>query len=149
VAALAVLVPPYVALRLTDRARDAWASDPAAARADFGRAGDWNPLSPDPLLTHGALALDGRRFGEARRAYRGSLAIEETWSAHFQLALLAAHEGRFGRAARELAAARRLNAHDPLLANAAEELAKRRRIDPPKFNRRILASPIYSGLRLH
>jgi O-antigen ligase/polysaccharide polymerase Wzy-like membrane protein len=138
VAALAVLALPYLSLRYVDSALRHSRSDPAGADRDLDRATSLNPLSTEPHLARGRIALSRRDYAAARRAYERALEVEDTWYPHFELALLDARERRFAGARREIAAARALNPPDPLMAQTAELIAKRIRIDPASIDRDLI-----------
>jgi O-Antigen ligase len=140
--ALASMGAAWVAVRDVDRGTAQWSTDRAGALRSFHRAERWDPLSPVPGLTEAGLALTSGDLRTARRALERSLAREETWKARFELALLAAHDGRFAVARAHLRRAQALNAHDPALADTARALRERRRIDPPKFLRELPVSPL-------
>jgi hypothetical protein len=147
-AALTVsLALPLMAGRLVERAR-AERGDRAAAFRDLDRAADLDPLSLEPLLTKGFIALDLDDRAEARAAFTSALDREDHWVPHFELALLAAAEGRYAAADRELAAAARLDAMDPVIATAAERIRRRQPIDPAAINRSALQGTLYERRRL-
>jgi tetratricopeptide (TPR) repeat protein len=147
VAAGASLVLPYASLRYVERARSA-SSDRATAYRDLDRAAALDPISIDPALTEGIIALHAADPRRARAAFRKALEIEEHWLPHFELALLDASEGRFGAARRALDRAQRLNAMDPLVQTARERANRRERIDPVALNRSILEDPLFERRRL-
>jgi hypothetical protein len=142
-AALATLVPPYLAERYEQRALARAPLDPRGAFADFDRAARANPLSGEPLMTKGTTALRLGRPALARQAFRASLAVEPNWYPHFELALMAAHDGRFGLARRELDRAAALNRSDQFIAEARAAIVKRERVDPVAFNAKVLELTIY------
>jgi len=137
-AALASLVPAYLAVRYTDRAEEVAAADPGAAFRDLERARGLNGASMKPWLAEGRIAISTRDYERARKAFASSLDVEDNWLAHFELALLAAGERRFEPAARELARARALNSSDPVLRDLRKSIRQRRRVDPARVNSEIL-----------
>jgi O-Antigen ligase len=146
-AAIASLVLPYFSTRYVDSALRSWRADPAGAARDLRRAAALDPISPEPRLAEGEIAVGQRRYGAARRAFQRALDREDGWYPHFELALLAAREGRFASARLEIARARALNSIDPLVIKAAGVIAKRRRIDPAGVDRKNLAIPLYRDAR--
>ncbi|MEA2398392.1 MAG: hypothetical protein QOK25_1948 [Thermoleophilaceae bacterium] len=146
-AAIAALVLPYLSVRYVDSALRSWRADPAGAASDLRQASALNPLSPEPRYAQGRIALDERRYGAARQAFQQALEREEAWYPHFELALIAAQEGRFGIARREIARAHALNPPDPLVTKAVSLIAKRKRIDPAAVDRKTLLIPLYRDAR--
>jgi tetratricopeptide (TPR) repeat protein len=136
-AALASLALPYLSLRLVDAGRD------------LDLAADLDPLSPDPHLARGTLALRRADFTEAERAFRRALEVEDGWYPHFQLALLASREGRRAEAQSEIELAGRLNPPDPLVKRAAELIADGKRIDPRAVDRDNVELRLYNAPRGH
>ena len=141
---LFVLVPPYLAIRYTDRATGEAGTAPAAAFTDLRRAADLNPLASEPLVAHGVLAESVGRPAEARAAFVAALGREREWFSYLQLALLDAQARRFGQADRELAAARKLSAGDPVIADAAGVIGRRGRVDPVSVNERSRRIPLFT-----
>lgn len=136
-AGLVALAMPWLSVRYTERAERGWRADPEAAYQDLDRAADWNPLSPQPRLSEGTIALNRGDQGRARVAFERSIEVEETWYARMELALLSASAGRFEAAERQLRRAQRLNSVDPSLDELGRLIAARRRVDVPRFNRRV------------
>lgn len=148
VALSAALTAPWIAVRYQQRGLAVWRSDPVAAFTDFDRAASLNPLSSQPLLSKGTIAIWLQRPDDARAAFRDALRVEESWFPHFELALLDAQAGRFNRARREIRLAAELNASDAFVSSAAARIAARRRIDPVAVNREVLELTIYKQSRL-
>jgi O-Antigen ligase len=137
------LVPPYVAVRYTDRARERWTAAPAAAFADLERAADADPLSIDALVLEGALAQQLDQPARARSAFVRVLERERHWYAFVQLALLDAQAGRFSDADRNLASAAALSAEDPLVSAVKRRVERRERVDPDAVNSRARDSALF------
>lgn len=135
--ALASLAFPYLSLRLVEAGRE------------LDRAADLNPLSPEPHLVRGRLALGRADFPAAERAFRRALEEEEGWYPHFELALLASRDGRRAEARREIEIAERLNPPDPLVQRAAELIADGKRTDPRGVDRRKVEIRVYNDPRGH
>ena len=55
---------------------------------DLDRARSLNPVSLDPDLAEGRIAIAARRYDEAREAFEHSLTVEDNWLAHYELALV-------------------------------------------------------------
>ncbi len=136
-AVLAVLAVQYVALRYYERADVVAASDSQKAFEDLDRAASLNPLWAQPHVREGALAVRINHPARARAAFRDALAVEANWYAHLELGLLAAQEGRFSEARRQLKIASDLNANDEFVAAAGQLVRQRKRIDPAAFNGQI------------
>jgi hypothetical protein len=142
-AALTALALPYLAVRYVDAASTVWARSPQQAYLDLDRARSVNPLSANPDLVEGTIALQLHDAARARRAFAHAISIEDTWYPHLELALLDAQAGRFGAAEAELGRAARLDASDPVIVKARGLLATRRRSDPLAFNGQILDQTIF------
>jgi hypothetical protein len=147
VVAAASLVLPYASLRYLERARSE-SGDPAAAYEDLDRAAALNPISIEPSLSEGMIAVQAADAQRARAAFTAALEIEQHWLPHFELALLDASELRFGAARRALDRAERLDAMDPLIQSARERVDRRERIDPAAMNRSVLQGPLYERHRV-
>ena len=138
VLAIVAIALPYLANRWTERAFDTFRSRPEQAYDDLRRARAVNPLTPTGWTSEGTIAL---ALGDERRAahgFRRSLTVEDGWYARLELAVIAASQGRFADAEREVDAARRLNPADPAVADARRLIGARRRIDPVRFNARLV-----------
>lgn len=145
--AIAALAPPYVAVRHLERGDDLRASDPGAALAAYDRAAGADPLAVAPHLRSGFLAL---RLGDealARRSFQAALDVEQHWVAHFELGLLDAQAGRFGRARAELRRAAELNRADPVVTDALAAAEARERLDPLAVNAQSLDDPVLAQPR--
>ncbi len=134
-------IPPYVELRYTDQALTAYARQPLTAYHDLELAANANPLSANPLLTEGTLAVRQRDWARARSAFERAEQREDLWFAHLELALLDAHAGQFASASSQLAKAAVLDVHDPVIDQAQELVAQHQRVDPPRFNQLLLQGP--------
>jgi len=110
VAAAAAITPAWLAAEDVARAASGWGTDPELAFARLDSARRLNPISSEPDLVGGAIAI---RLGEDRRAaafFRRALTRQpRDWYAHLDLAALATDRRAWGVARRELNAARRLN----------------------------------------
>ncbi len=135
--ALVSLVPPYLSVRYSNRAQEVGASNLPAAFDDLDRARSLNPVSLEPDLAQGRIAIAARDYPAALKAFQHSLTVEDNWLAHYELALLSTGDGHFRAGARELALARAMNARDPVLTQLNRAIKKRKRIDSMEENRTI------------
>ena len=145
VAVAASLALPYVAVRYVDRGIDEAATEPNAALQDYDRAAAADPLTIQPLLRKGFLALRLRRPAEARAAFEDVLEREDHWVARFELGLLDARAARFAAALASMERAAELNRNDTLLLDAMAEVRERKRLDPLAVNARVLAEPVLAA----
>ena len=137
VVVLLALVPAYLSVRYLNRAEERAATDVNGAFKDLDRAESLNSSSLDPVLAEGRIAIAARRYDRAAQAFEDSLTVEENWLAYYELALIDAYRGRFGRAGEELRLARTLNSRDPVLTRLGRNISARRRVDPKRENARI------------
>jgi len=143
-AAVAVAIAlPWLSLREQAKARTLAATDPAAAERALDRAAALDPLDPRPRAIEGFIAIEDRRYAEARTAFRRSLAVEDGWLGHFELALIDAADGREASARAGLAAAERRNHDEPIIGTVRELLDAGEPIDPVEINRRTQQEPLW------
>lgn len=135
--AVVALMPAYLADRYVDRASASWRTDPAGALRDLDRAASLNPLSAQVLVRKGTISVGLRRLTLARKSFREALELQDGWYPHFELALIAAGEGRFRAARAEIRSAQRLNPRDPFVLDARARIHKGQHIDLAAFHRRI------------
>lgn len=140
VAGLSVLAlgAPYLAILDTNRALSSYTANPTAAYRDLSRAASLNPLSADPLVDEGAVAVDVGNAVQAHSAFERALGRENDWYPHLELALLDAQAGQFAPAMKELSSAVALDHHDPALAQARTLIARHERENPAKFNQTLM-----------
>jgi tetratricopeptide (TPR) repeat protein len=145
--ALAVgsLALPYLSIRHVDSALARPAAERDEAERELDRAADLDPLSPEPHLARGALALRRADFAGAERAFRRALEVEDGWYPHFELALLASRAGRMAAAREEIERARRLNPPDLLVREAARLIGLGKRIDPRAVDRDNVELRLYNA----
>jgi hypothetical protein len=129
-AALATFVLPYLSGRYVDRAYRRAVTNPAGAYHDVDRAAALNPLSIEPRIAEGTIAISRGDDERARAAFTRALKVEENWYPHFELALLDASAGQFAPARREIARAAALDASDPVVTEARDAILKGKRISP-------------------
>jgi O-Antigen ligase len=109
--------------------------DPAQAYSRLERAADLDPLSAQPLVVEGSIALARRDLARARSSFGEALQREpKNWYAHLQLALLDDLLGRFRPAAAEVRRARVLNPRDPGAALAERLIERKARVRPELIN---------------
>jgi O-antigen ligase/polysaccharide polymerase Wzy-like membrane protein len=133
-AALVALVPAYLSTRYADRAGEVWTGAPEAAFRDLDRAADLAPLSARPQLRAATLAVSLRDYERARTLLRSSLERENTWYAHFELALIASKLRDRADARREIVIAHSLNREDRFVSEALASIRRGHRLDPRRFN---------------
>lgn len=135
--ALAV-VPAYLALRGTDRALRVAPTQPREAYRQLESAASLNPLSADPLLAEGTIALKHHDWSLAGAAFRRADRREQLWYAHLQLALLDARKGNYVASRAELSTAAALDRDDAVIDSALDLVLRRAPIDPNRFDRQLL-----------
>ena len=80
-------VPPLLSERYVDAAYEGWRSDIGRAYDDLDRAASLNPLSEEPLLAEGAIALaDGDRERALAAFSEAADKRPEEWAAHYYVA---------------------------------------------------------------
>lgn len=117
-AAVAVALP-YLAEREVAAASSGWPSDPAGAFARLDHAARLNPLSAQPQLVAGVIALELGRPRAAQTRFAQALARDGgDWFALFGRGLAASALGQRTRARVYYERARSLDPAEPLLAHA-------------------------------
>lgn len=112
-----------------------WRTNPSKAYSRLERAASLDPLSAEPLVVEGSIALRRRDLPRARSSFERALQREpKNWYAHLQLALLDDVRGQFRAAAREVLQARNLNPRDPGAALASRLIARRAKVRPELIN---------------
>jgi O-Antigen ligase len=126
VAALAIALP-YLAEREATQATRTWRTDPAGALSRLSRASDLNPLSAQPDLLAGAIALElGRpavaiaRLDDAQQRESGN------WFVPFLRGLAESDAGARDSARANFEQARTLDPREPLVALALARVGGRR-----------------------
>jgi O-Antigen ligase len=141
--ALAVaLGAPYLENVYVQRAFATYRAHPATAYGELARAASIDPLSADPLVSEGTIAVNLGDLSRARSAFRQADRREGSWYSRIELALLDAHAGRFGAASSELSRAALLDRDDPVLGRAKLLVGRRTRIDPHSFNEGFVEGPV-------
>ena len=137
-AALSLAAPWLSQLQVQSAAR-IWTKAPQTAYARLDEAARLNPLSDEPYLVAGSIAL---RLGELRRADREfALALQRTPGdayATLERGAIASTEKDRRQALELLERAARLNPRDPLSRQALRLAREGKRVDVQELNRSIL-----------
>jgi hypothetical protein len=143
VAGLALLAiayaAPWLSAREGDRAAEQWQSDIDGAYTRLDRARALNPLSPQPDLIAGTIALHAEDQAEARRRFRAALERQPRIGyALLELGLLAADRGQRQDAIRLLTKAARQNREDGLARDILRRVRQGRPVSSARINQAIL-----------
>jgi O-antigen ligase len=133
------LITPWLSQVQVQNAAKVWPTAPRQAYSDLDRAAGLNPLSDEPYLLAGSIAL---RFGDLDRADREfSRALQRTPRDSYALlergAIASAH-GERAQALTLLQRAHRLNPHDELTQAVLRVVREGFRVDVDGLNRSIL-----------
>ncbi|MGE5690742.1 MAG: O-antigen ligase family protein [Pseudomonadota bacterium] len=135
VALAASLAARWLADSLEAAAARTWVAQPDLAYRRLDTAARLDPLSAEPLVLEGSIALKRGEAARASDALRDALRREpRNWYAAFQLGVLAASRGDFATASRRLLEVRRLNPRDPIPALVERLVRRRVRIDPERVD---------------
>ena len=134
VAALSLTLA-YLSLRYVERAAGLWTTAPARAYDDLERAQALNPLSTGARLQEALLAIELRDYRRARSALRDAVDISDSWYAHFELALVEAHQGRLAAARAQIERASELNGREPFVRRTRAAILRGVSPDPRRTNR--------------
>jgi tetratricopeptide (TPR) repeat protein len=138
-AASVSLAAPWLSQTQVQAAARIWRTAPRKAYADLQDAARLNPLSDEPFLLAGTIAL---RFGDVARADREfSRALARTPGdayATLERGAIASARGERTQALKLLARAVRLNPRDELTRQALAIARQGRRVDVDELNRSIL-----------
>lgn len=130
---------PWLSAREADRAAEQWQSDLGGAYARLDRARALNPLSPQPDLIAGTIALRVEDQAEARRRFQAALERQPRIGyALLELGLLAAEQGRRQEAIRLLTRAARQNREDDLAPGILRRVRQGRPVSSARINEAIL-----------
>ena len=139
ICAAASLIAPWLSDLQVQSAARIWARAPSVAYARLDDAARLNPLSDEPYLVAGNIAV---RLGELTRAeHEFSRALERVPAeayATLELGALASSKGERVRALALLARAHSLNPRDPLTREALELARRGQRVEVEKLDRAIL-----------
>jgi Flp pilus assembly protein TadD len=138
-AGAASLVAPWLSQLHLQNAARIWPTAPRRAFGDLNDAARLNPLSDEPYLLAGSIAL---RFGDLARADREfSLALDRDPGdayATLERGAIASARGDRADALRLLERTARLSPHDELVSDVLKLVGKGERINIEELNRSIL-----------
>ncbi len=133
------LIAPWLSQVQVQNAAKVWPTAPRQAYSDLERAASLNPLSDEPYLVAGSIAL---RFGDLDRADREfARALQRAPQDSYALlerGAIASARGERARALGLLRAAVRLNPHDELTQAVLRVVREGFRVDVEGLNRSIL-----------
>jgi tetratricopeptide (TPR) repeat protein len=139
VLAAATLVPPWLSAKEVQAAAAGWRDDRQTAFDRLERARALNPVSDNPDLVAGAIAS---RLGDrARMRVAFERALERNpynWYAYFELAVVAALDGRREEALRLLERARRLVPRESAIALVRSQVRAGKPVSPAGLDRLFL-----------
>jgi tetratricopeptide (TPR) repeat protein len=133
------LVAPWLSQLEVESAARVWPHAPQTAYTRLNDAASLNPLSDEPYLVAGSIAL---RFGDLARAdHEFALALERSPGdayATLERGAIASTEGNRRAALALIERAARLNPRDPLTRQALQLAREGKRVDVDELNRSIL-----------
>jgi tetratricopeptide (TPR) repeat protein len=133
------LAAPWLSQREVQSAARVWTKSPQSAYARLDKAASLDPLSDEPYLVAGSIAL---RFGDLARAdHEFTLALGRQPGdayATLELGAIASSENEPRRALALLGRAARLNPRDPLTREALRLAREGKRVSVDELNRSIL-----------
>ncbi len=138
-AAVASLIAPWLSKLQIERAARIWPTAPRRANAALDEAARLNPLSDEPYVLSGSIAL---RFGDLARADREfarALARDDgDVYATLERGAIASARGEQAQALLLLERAHRLSPRDELISEVLASVRHRERVDIEELNRSIL-----------
>jgi tetratricopeptide (TPR) repeat protein len=138
-AGAASLIAPWLSQLRVQSAARIWPTAPRRAYDELNDAAQLNPLSDEPYLLAGSIAL---RFGDLTRAdHEFSLALrreDQDAYATLERGAIASARGEHGRAQRLLERTVRLSPHDRLIRETLTLVRDGRRVNIEHLNRSIL-----------
>jgi hypothetical protein len=138
-AAAVALAIPYLAVRETAVGSATSTANPQVAFDDFNRAASINPLSADPELDAGVLALRVHRYPYAEQRFRDALAREPgDWEAWLGEGLAASALGDRARARHDLLVSRSINSAQKVTQQALARLDSRSPLSPSEALQELL-----------
>ncbi len=139
-AGAASLIAPWLGELKVQRATRIWPTAPRQAYAALNSAAELNPLSDQPYLLAGSIAL---RFGDlayADREFARALSRDSSDAyATLERAAIASERGDRAAALRLLQRTRRLSPHDGLIRETLQRVREGHRVDIDELNRLILS----------
>lgn len=139
-AAAASFLFPWLSQLQVESAARIWAKAPAAAYARLNDAADLNPLSDEPYLVAGSIALRFDDLDRADREFAAALSRDPGDAyATLERGAIASAQGRPAAALALLQRAVRLNPREPLTREALAVVRRGERIDVDQLDRSILS----------
>jgi tetratricopeptide (TPR) repeat protein len=136
---VASLVAPYLSALQIGRAAAIWPTQPQAAYARLKDAADLDPLSDEPLVVAGNIALRYEDLARARREFSRALSrVPDDAYATLELGAIASSAGRQSEALELLSRAVQLNPRDPTTREALALARAGRRVNVRQLNESIL-----------
>jgi hypothetical protein len=130
---------PWLSARETDRAARDWRSDPGAAYDRLDRARALNPLSPQPDLVAGTIALRVEDQAEARRRFRAALERQPRIAyALMELGVIAAERKQMSRAERLLRQSLRESPRNDIARDTLAAVRRGESVSTTEVNEKIL-----------
>ncbi len=137
--AAASLIPPWLSDLQVQSAAHAWTREPSVAYDRLDEAARLNPLSDEPYLVAGNIAVRLGELAHAEREFSLALArVPNEAYALLQLGALASSNGERARALGLLERAHSRNPRDPLTREALELARRGQRVEVEKLDRSIL-----------
>ncbi len=133
------LTAPWLSARESDRAAKEWQSGIGNAYSRLDRARALNPLSPQPDLMAGTIALRVEDQAEAQSRFEAALERQPRVAyALLELGVIAAEQGRRQVATRLLSAALRESPRDDVARDILTDVRKGQPVSSAEVNKRIL-----------
>jgi hypothetical protein len=130
---------PWLSARDTDRAADVWRSDLGGAYDRLDRARALNPLSAQPDLVAGTIALRAEDQAEAERRFRAALERQPRIGyALMELGVIAAERKQLSRARRLLRQAIRESPRNDIARDILAAVRRGRSVSTAEVNEKIL-----------
>ncbi len=137
-AAALTLGIPYLAVRETAQASAISGGDPVGALRDLAHAASLNPLSADPELDGGVLALRTGRYADAEQRFHQAIAREPgDWEAWLGEGLAASALGDRARARHDLSVSHSINPLQPVTRQALGRVSSRAPLSPQRALREL------------
>ncbi len=137
--AAASLTAPWLSERQIQSAAQIWPRAPLTAYGRLGEAAKLNPLSDQPYLVEGSIALRYGDLARAQSAFSQALVrVPDDAYATLELGAIASQSGRRARALVLLERAIRLDPRDPLAREALATVRSGKRVSVQALNRSIL-----------
>jgi hypothetical protein len=142
VAGTVVVGLPYLSARDVARAGSVGQRDPSAAFAILRRAHSFDPLSSDPGVVGGTIALEDARWNTAGVWFRQAISKEPgSWFAWLGAGLVASAQGDKLLAARDFARAKSINSIQPAVQQAAARVNEPHPLTPQQALSELVFAP--------